>query len=117
VGCVGMLLGGLLTDRLAARLGTRWGRSLPLGTALLGCGAACAVCPWLSGPWTVVAVLAVVAFLVDLSNPSIWAFNQDVGGARVGAAAGWGNMWGNFGAASSPVLLGAVSTRLGWSAA
>jgi MFS transporter, ACS family, glucarate transporter len=117
VGCIGMLLGGLLTDRLASRLGPRWGRSLPLGAALLGCGAACSAVPWLSGPWAVVAALAVMAFLVDLSNPSIWAFNQDVGGSRTAVAAGWGNMWGNFGAALSPVLLGAVASRHGWPAA
>ncbi len=85
--------------------------------ALLGCGAACSVVPWLSGPWAVIALLAVVAFLVDLANPSIWAFNQDVGGSRAGIAAGWGNMWGNFGAALSPVLLGAVAARYGWPAA
>jgi MFS family permease len=117
IGCAGMLLGGMLTDRLAARLGPRWGRSLPLGVSLLGCGASCAVVPRLSGPWAVVAVLAVMAFLVDLSNPSIWAFNQDVGGSRAGIAAGWGNMWGNFGAALSPVLLGGVASRHGWAAA
>ncbi len=115
-GCVGMVAGGVLTDLLTTRLGRRWARAAPIGVALLGCGAASAVCPWLPAAWAVVAVLSVSAFLIDFACPSIWAFNQDVGGAAAGAAAGWGNMWGNFGAALSPVLLAAVSQRFGWPA-
>ena len=58
-----------------------------------------------------------MAFLVDLHNPTIWSFAQDVGGKNVGAALGWGNMWGNLGAAISPVLLTAIRTEAGWNAA
>jgi MFS family permease len=115
-GCLGMVVGGVLTDLLTTRLGRRWARAAPIGVALLGCGAASAVCPWLSAAWAVVAALSVSAFLIDFACPSIWAFNQDVGGDAAGAAAGWGNMWGNFGAALSPVLLAAVSQRFGWPA-
>jgi MFS family permease len=89
---------------------------VPIGAALLGCAVASAVCPLLSDPWAVVAALGVSAFLVDFACPSIWAFNQDVGGRHVSAAAGWGNMWGNLGAALSPVLLAAVSQGFGWPA-
>ena len=38
----------------------------------------------------------------------MWAYGQDVGGRYVGSILGWGNMWGNFGAAVSPVLLNRV---------
>ena len=117
VGCAGMFAGGFLTDFLAARLGVRWGRALPLCIAMFGSVVPVAVCPHLPGPWEVVASLAVVAFLVDLANPSVWAFNQDVGGRHLGAAFGWGNMWGNLGAAASPVLLTAVQAEFGWPAA
>jgi sugar phosphate permease len=58
-----------------------------------------------------------MAFLVDLHNPVIWAFAQDVGGKNVGAALGFGNMWGNLGAALSPVLLGAIRDAVDWNAA
>ena len=34
-----------------------------------------------------------------------WAYNQDVGGKYVGSVLGWGNMWGNLGAAIAPPLL------------
>ena len=63
------------------------------------------------------AALAVMAFLVDFHNPSIWAFAQEVGGKKVGASLGWGNMWGNLGAYVSPKLLGEVARSAGWNAA
>jgi nitrate/nitrite transporter NarK len=58
-----------------------------------------------------------MAFLVDLHNPAVWSFAQDVGGKNVGAALGWGNMWGNLGAALSPVLLNAIRHAAGWNTA
>jgi MFS family permease len=58
-----------------------------------------------------------MAFLVDLGIPSIWAFAQDVGGRHVGAALGWGNMWGNLGAAVSPVALQLLRDSYGWDVA
>jgi sugar phosphate permease len=64
----------------------------------------------------VVAALGVMAFLVDLHNPTIWSFAQDVGGKNVGAALGFGNMLGNLGAALSPILLTEVRDAAGWSA-
>jgi sugar phosphate permease len=117
VGCIGMILGGVVTDWLRQRLGPRLGRSLPIGVTLGGCAAAMFLAPALATVWAVIAALGVMAFLVDLHNPSIWSFAQDVGGRNVGAALGWGNMWGNLGAAASPVLLGRVAKAAGWDAA
>jgi sugar phosphate permease len=117
VGCCGKLLGGVVTDALHKRLGPRLGRSVPIGTGLGGCAACMFLVPTLPTPWAVVAALGVMAFLVDLHNPSIWSFAQDVGGRNVGAALGWGNMWGNLGAAVSPPLLGNVARAAGWDAA
>jgi hypothetical protein len=39
-----------------------------------------------------------------------------VGGRYVGAVLGWGNMWGNIGAAVSPIVLNRVITGAGWNA-
>jgi len=37
---------------------------------------------------------------------AVWAFKQDVGGRYVGSILGWGNMWGNLGAAiAAPMLI------------
>ncbi|MBY0514085.1 MAG: MFS transporter [Gemmataceae bacterium] len=114
IGCFGMFFGGLFTDALRTRLGPKLGRTVPLGVALCGCAAALFLVPTFASVWLVVGALGLMAFLVDLHNPTIWSFAQDVGGKNVGAALGWGNMWGNLGAALSPVLLTAIKAELGW---
>lgn len=116
VSCVGMFCGGFVTDALTRRLGVRRGRALPIGVMLTVCAAAYLACVWLKSPWAVIAALAVMGIGVDLANPAVWAFAQDVGGRNAGAALGWGNMWGNFGSALSPVVLGFVNRRFGWEA-
>jgi len=55
--------------------------------------------------------LSIVGFATDLGTPAIWAYGQDVGGEFVGSVVGWGNMWGNFGAAVSPMFFTFVITR------
>lgn len=116
IGACGMLVGGYVTDVLRRKLGPKLGRSVPIAVALLGCAIACAATAPLTDPWTIVVVLGFMAFLVDIHNPAIWSFAQDVGGKNVGASLGWGNMWGNLGAAVSPVLLTVVEDQAGWSA-
>ncbi|MCA9055241.1 MAG: MFS transporter, partial [Planctomycetaceae bacterium] len=104
-GIVGMLLGGPLTDICTRRLGRRWGRSLPLVTCYALAVVAYLSCLTFESAWSFVAAAAVVAFLTDLSVPSIWAYMQDVGGRNTAAVFGWGNMWGNLGAATTPKLV------------
>jgi MFS family permease len=116
-GCVGMIVGGLTTDWYRHVLGPRWGRAVPLGVTLSGCAVLCYCVPIVSNAWAVTALLAAMAFLVDLGIPCIWALAQDVGGRKVGAALGWGNMWGNLAAWRSPILLTAVKNREGWDVA
>ncbi len=108
IGIVGMLLGGWITDGLTARLGRRWGRCLPVVAARAAVGLAFLGCLGLDHWLAVTAALCVVAFATDLSNPSAWAYGQDVGGRHVGAVIGWANMWGNLGAALSPLTLTGV---------
>jgi sugar phosphate permease len=114
IGIAGMILGGGFTDLLRAWLGPRLGRSLPLGISLGGCALAVFLAPNLPSAWAIIIALGVMAFLVDMHNPTVWSFAQDVGGRHVGAALGWGNMWGNLGAALSPVLLARISREYGW---
>jgi MFS family permease len=117
IGVLGMACGGVFTDWLRARLGPKRGRSVPIGVALSGCAAVFFVVPALPSAWAVIFALGLMAFLVDMHNPSIWSFAQDVGGKNVGAALGWGNMWGNLGAAVSPVLLTKIRLAAGWNTA
>ncbi len=116
VGCCGMFLGGWLTDWCHRLLGARWGRAVPLVAAHLGCAVTMTAVPWLPTPWAIVAALGIMAFLVDMHNPVIWSFAQDIGGRKVGAALGFGNMWGNLGAAASPIMLGMIQRQAGWDA-
>ncbi|WP_435009914.1 MFS transporter [Tundrisphaera lichenicola] len=115
LGCLGMLAGGRATDVLARRLGLRWGRALPIGVAPFVSAIAFLSCPFIPTAWGVVVALVVVAMAIDFAVPSTWALVQDIGGRDVGSALGWGNMWGNFGAALSPVVLAAVRESFGWS--
>ena len=105
VGFPGLLLGGIVTDKLVSLVGVRWARRLPWIISKSIAVGAFAVCPLLDSPWAVTAMMATVAFCVDFGNPASWAFTQDVGGKHVGSVLGFGNMWGNLGAAVSPILL------------
>lgn len=114
IGMIGMLSGGRATDIVAAKLGVKWGRRLPIGvsravamSAYLCCIGITTLLPAdssLNTPWVFVGLLSVVAFSTDFGTPSSWAFAQDIGGRQVGAVLGWGNMWGNLGAALSPMI-------------
>lgn len=90
---------------------------MPIAVALSGCVVVFLLIPQLPNAWAVVVALGVMAFLVDMHNPSIWSFAQDVGGKNVGAALGWGNMWGNLGAAVSAYLLTEIRHEASWNTA
>lgn len=106
---VGMFCGGFVTDRLAVAWGRRWGRSLPIALTRWGAAAAYLVCLTEPSPWVSVGVLSVAAFFCDLGIPAVWAFQQDVGGKHAGSVLGWGNMWGNFGAAVGPYIIARIA--------
>ncbi len=107
-GIAGMFLGGHLTDILTRRMGLRWGRALPMGLTRFFAAGAYLACLWMDSPWAATAAFALGYFFVDLGVSAVWAYMQDVGGKNVGAILGWGNMWGNIGAAVAPHLYDAV---------
>ena len=115
VGWAGMLLGGRLTDFMVKPLGLRWGRALPISLSRFVAMSAYLVCLFEPSPWMAVAAFSVVAFATDMGTGSVWAFMQDVGGRYVGSVLGWGNMWGNLGAAvTPPLLIWIVSSSAEW---
>lgn len=110
-GIVGMLIGGRLTDWLRVLLGLRWGRSIPMGLTKVGAAAAYIGCIFAEDPVTAALLCATVAFFTDLGVAATWAFVQDAGGRYVGVILGFGNMWGNIGAAVAPII---YSASIAW---
>jgi MFS family permease len=114
-GGLGMFSGGPITDRLANLIGLRWGRALPISLSRFVAMSAYIVCLFNPSPVVAVVMFAMVAFFTGIGTPAMWAFNQDVGGKYVGSILGWGNMWGNFGAAvTAPFLLWVVGSPERW---
>ena len=104
-GMVGQLVGGVVADWSVRRFGLRWGRVLPMSASGFLAGSAYLACLQMDTAWGVIACCCVVSFAVDMGNPAIWAFMQDVGGRATAAAFGWGNMWGNLGASAMSMLV------------
>jgi MFS family permease len=104
-GMAGQLAGGWYCDWATRRLGLRWGRVLPMSSAMFVCAAAYFCCPFVESTWLLVLCCALVSFGTDVANPALWAFMGDVGGRATAAAGGWGNMWGNFGASAGALLV------------
>ena len=117
-GIVGMFCGGWLTDVASQRFGRKWGRRIPVMTTRFVAAVAYAMCVYVGQwtpdptsrilPWTIIACLSLATFSGDLGVPAIWAYAQDVGGKYTASIMGWGNMWGNLGAAIAPLLYNAV---------
>lgn len=118
-GILGMYMGGWWTDVSTRHVGRKWGRRMPIlisrFTAAMGYGFCLMLSLgfepssanwWL--PWGYVAALSLMALSVDLGNPAVWAYAQDVGGKYTGSILGWANMWGNLGAAVAPLIYNAV---------
>ncbi len=121
-GIVGLLLGGVFTDAMTRSLGLRWGRAIAMCTSRVIVAFAFLGCSFVSDSMQATLCLAVVGFATDLGIAACWSYAQDVGGKHVGSVLGWSNMWGNFGAALSPVILGGivgcfVESTTGWTVA
>ncbi len=113
IGMCGGFLGGRWVDWLLPRIGLKWSRSLPpIITRFMAAGgygmclyfASQPVGSTLNSPWAFTAAFCLIYFSVDLGQSAFWAYAQDAGGKYVGSVLGWGNMWGNLGAAFGPVI-------------
>lgn len=128
-GMFGMLAGGPLTDRLTTRLGLKWGRRIPIASSRVIAASGYILCVLATtgmfgelgtrGPaWITVTGLAIVAISTDLGVAATWAYAQDIAGRHTAAVLGWGNMWGNLGAAVAPplynLILGEKATLWNW---
>lgn len=111
---VGMMLGGLLSDRLLRVWGYRWGRAavpiagMLLSAALLGLGLL------LDDPLALLACFAVALAAGGACEGPCWATAIELGGRRAGTAAGIFNTGGNIGGLLAPVITPWISRLLGW---
>jgi sugar phosphate permease len=94
------LLGGLLSDWIIRRFGSRkWGRRLNGSIGLLLAGAAYLAIPWVHNLWLLGFVLSAAFFLNDLNMGPSWAAAADIGERYAGTLSGAMNMVGSlFGA-------------------
>lgn len=104
-GIPAQLLGGFLSDLAVKLFGLRLGRVLPVVAASLIACCSYLLCIKLESVTAIIVCCGVVSAMTDLANPSFWAFTQDVGGKNTATVLGWCNMWGNFGATLSAVLV------------
>ena len=109
LGIVGMLAGGVCLDAVTRRFGLRPGRVIMLCVPRILVGLAFFACTTVTNSFQATIFLAVVGLATDLSVSAMWAYGQDVGGRYVGSVVGWANMWGNLGAALSPLVFGQLA--------
>lgn len=105
MGMVGQPIGGWATDWSVRKFGLRVGRVLPISVASFIAACSYLSCLAIDSVWGIVFCCAMVSLMTDIGSPSNWAFMQDVGGKNTASIFGWANMWGNFGAASSPIAI------------
>jgi MFS family permease len=105
MGIIGQFMGGRLTDWSVRRFGLRVGRVLPVTVTSFLASVSYLICLGSGSLWVVVGCCAIVSLMTDIGNPSLWAIMQDTGGRNTGSIFGWGNMWGNFGAALHAKLI------------
>jgi MFS family permease len=117
LGGLGCLLGGMLSDHLIRRTGSkRWGRSL---IPIAGWGAA-GLCAFavsqLNSPVAVMVLISVAFACQDLGVPVMWSVPTDIGGRFAGTVGGWMNSAGAVGGMLSPLVAAQVSIAYGWNA-
>jgi nitrate/nitrite transporter NarK len=95
----------VIADWSARRFGLLWGRRLPLAICGTIAGSAYIGCLFTDSAMGIVGWCALVSFAVDMAGPANWAFLQDIGGRVTAAALGWANMWGNFGATLTAMMV------------
>lgn len=113
LGIVSNLIGGVLSDRLGARIGFKLAYRL-ITSLCLGVTALLLLAMSLTPDKTMVVVLAAASFaIMDLMLPSAWAMCMSIGGRYGGTATGFMNMLGNLGGFICTVATGYIIVGTG----
>ena len=109
IGLGGMMFGGVFADACVRWFGLQRGRLLPLVGTRFAAALMFVLAIQTTNPWLLVPALGMVAFFTDAGLPGVWATMQDIGGRYTAPVFGWANMWGNIGAALSPVFIAQIN--------
>jgi sugar phosphate permease len=117
LGTVSCVVGGLLSDWIIRRSGSRkWGRRCNGGLGLILAGLTILAVPWAEPTWLLALLLSISFFCNDLNMGPAWAASADVGGRYAGTISGAMNMTGQlFGAVGmsfAGIMLKADETEL-----
>ncbi|WP_448664047.1 MFS transporter [Sphingomonas sp. CJ20] len=113
LGVVGNLVGGVLCDRLAARIGIRNAYRLIASVCLVGTAALLVAMSLATSKIAIVALAGAAFMVMDLMLPAAWAMCMAIGGRYGGTASGVMNTAGNLGGFVCSVAFGYVVAATG----
>lgn len=111
---VGCLLGGVVSDWIAAHFGLRKGRCILSGVALASTAVLLLLGSKAHDARTAALVLACGAGVLYLSQSSFFAVSADIAGEYTGVVAGMMNMGGQVGGACTATLTPLIAAHFGW---
>src|SRR6185437_5591118 len=114
---LGAACGGWLSDRLARRLGARWGYRLVPMASLPIAGVLLLVAIRVPTPYAAVLALAVAFFMIEITEGAYWAATMRVARADSGAATGVLNTGGNVAGILTQPLVGYLTNSGIWGGA
>lgn len=111
---VGSPIGGVLSDLILSRTGSRRLSQQALAiVCLLACTGSILAAIWVDSSLTATAWMSIGSFGAAMCGAIGYAATMHVGGARVATAFGIMNMCGNFGAALFPIVAALLRTATG----
>lgn len=114
---VGCLLGGVVSDWVAARFGLRMGRCLLPAIALALTAALLLLGSRAHNSQTAALVLASAVGVLYLAQSNFWAVSADIAGEYTGIVSGMMNMGGQIGGACTASLTPWIAAHYGWNMA
>jgi ACS family glucarate transporter-like MFS transporter len=113
---IGCMLGGIVSDGIAARFGLRTGRCVLPGVALALTAVLLVLGSRADDARTAALVLALGAGILYLAQSSFWAVSADIAGEYTGIVGGMMNMGGQLGGACTAWVTPLFAKWFGWNA-
>jgi len=112
---LGCSLGGIMTDWLLERTGSRAiSRKLVASLSLAICGVLTVSALWADGLTPAMTLITAGSFFAAVAGPCSYAQTMDLAGKQIPVVFGMMNMMGNFGAAVCPQLVTRTADAAGW---